>query len=63
VKRVETDPKRYEYTDLAIQPVTENEVETLDLIHETAGGEAFLARKIRHDAILEAVKVAHRPAA
>ncbi len=63
VRKVENDPRRYEYTDLAIQPVTEDENETLALIHETAGGEAFLARKQKQDAIFEAVHAAHQTAA
>jgi hypothetical protein len=62
VKRVETDPERGRYTDLAIQPVSPEELETLDLFHETAGGEAFVAKKLKQDAMLEAVKVAHQPA-
>jgi hypothetical protein len=61
VKRVESDPHRLAYTDLAITPVSADELETLDLIHETAGGEAFLARKLKQDAIVEAAT--HRTAA
>ena len=63
VRKVENDPRRHEYNDLAITPVTADETETLDLFHETAGGEAFLAKKLKQDAILEAVHVAHQSAA
>ena len=63
VKKVEEDPDRYAYTDLAITPVSEDEIETLDLFHETAGGEAFLEKKKKQDAILEAVHAAHQNAA
>jgi hypothetical protein len=63
VKRVEADPKRYDYTDTAITPVSPDEIETLDLFHETAGGEAFLARKQRQDAIMDAVHAARESAA
>jgi hypothetical protein len=63
VRKVESDPRRYEYTDLAITPVTADEIETLDLFHETAGGEAAVERKLKQDAILEAVHVAHQNAA
>ena len=63
VRKVESDPKRREYTDLAITPVCDDEVEKLDLFHETAGGEAFLEKKRRQDAILEAVQTAHQTAA
>ena len=44
-------PDRLTYTDLAIAPPRENELETLDLYHATSGGEAALARKRRDDAI------------
>ncbi|MFZ1191412.1 MAG: radical SAM protein, partial [Pseudolabrys sp.] len=44
-------PDRWTYTDLAIAPPREDEFETLDLYHATAGGEAALARKQRDDAI------------
>jgi hypothetical protein len=63
VRKAESDPKRYAYTDLAIQPVTDAELDTFELFHETAGGEAFVAKKLRQDAILEAVQAAHQPAA
>jgi hypothetical protein len=63
VKKVTTNPARYDYTDLAIKPVTADEIETLDLFHETAGGEAFLAKKAKQDAILDAVHAAHQNAA
>ncbi|MGZ8361564.1 MAG: hypothetical protein ACXWUX_13670, partial [Allosphingosinicella sp.] len=63
VRRVERDPNRYEYMDAAILPVTEAELGTLDLFHETAGGEAAVARKLKQDALLEAVHVAHQSAA
>ncbi|MGA2126477.1 MAG: radical SAM protein, partial [Xanthobacteraceae bacterium] len=44
-------PDRWTYTDLAIAPPREDELETLDLYHATSGGEAALARKRRDDAI------------
>jgi hypothetical protein len=44
-------PNRWAYTDLAITPPKDDEFETLDLYHATAGGEAALARKHRADAI------------
>ena len=52
--RVKNDPKRYEYTDAAITPVTDDEVET----HEMFRNEAAIAyvnqerrlEKIRHGA-------------
>jgi len=62
VRKVEADPDRLAYADLAITPVSAEELGTLDLFHETAGGEAFLARKLKQDAILEAAQ-AHKTAA
>jgi hypothetical protein len=47
----EAAPDRYEYSDLAIAPPRDDEFEALALYHETAGGEAALARKRRDDAI------------
>lgn len=63
VKKVENDPKRWEYSDLAITPVSPDELNTLDLFHETAGGEAFLAKKATQDAIIDAAQAAHQTAA
>jgi hypothetical protein len=63
VKKVETDPKRWEYNDLAITPVNPEELNTLDLFHETAGGEAFLAKKAKQDAIVEAAQGLQQSAA
>ena len=60
---MESDPRRYEYSDLAITPVTADEIDRLDLFHETAGGEAAVARKLKQDALLEAVHLAHQNAA
>jgi hypothetical protein len=57
VRRVLADPARHEYDDLAVRPLAPEEYEALDLFHETAGGEAFVARKARHDAIIEAAQV------
>jgi len=44
-------PDRLTYTDRAIEPVRDDEFETLDLYHDTRGGEAALARKRRDDEI------------
>jgi hypothetical protein len=52
-KLILTDPERLNYTDVAIRPVSAEELATLGLFQETTGGEAFVARKARHDAIIE----------
>jgi hypothetical protein len=44
-RKVMRDPARASYTDLAITPPREDELETLSLFRDTAGGEAAVARK------------------
>jgi len=46
-----TAPDRWTYTDMAIAPPQQDELERLSLYHDTAGGEAALARKRREDSI------------
>jgi hypothetical protein len=48
---VKSAPDRWTYSDIAIAPPKEDQFETLDLYHATAGGEAALERKRRSDAI------------
>jgi hypothetical protein len=48
-RRILKDPRRMEYKDLAITPVQADEMDTLDLFKETAGGRAAVA-KLRHQA-------------
>ena len=43
--KAKRDPKKYEYMDLALTPVTDEEVESLELFHHTAAAEAFVARE------------------
>ena len=42
--RIKRDPRRMEYTDLALTPVTDEEMDTLELFHHTAAAEAFTAQ-------------------
>jgi len=46
---VENDPKRHEYMDLALSPVIEEDLDTLALFAETAGGEAAHSKKRDED--------------
>ncbi len=62
LKRVLADPARYDYEDLAIRPLAANELASLDLFHETAGGEAAVARQRRQEAMIESVRLAHEAA-
>jgi hypothetical protein len=50
LKQVLRDPDRWSYTDLAIAPPREDELDTLDLYQATSGGEAAVARVRRDDA-------------
>ena len=51
LKEVLAAPDRWTYTDLAIAPPKADEFDALDLYRATAGGEAAIARKDRHDRI------------
>jgi hypothetical protein len=58
-------PDRWTYSDVAITPPNAAEFENLSLYHETAGGEAALARKRRDDAIrapTQTRSIQHAPA-
>jgi hypothetical protein len=46
---VKNDPNRYAYTDLAIEPVVEDEMDTLALFADTAGGGAAVSKKRGED--------------
>jgi hypothetical protein len=48
-EKVRHDPRRHEYTDLALQPVIEEDFDKLALFAETAGGEAALSKKRGED--------------
>ena len=43
------DPKRHEYTDLALQPVMDDDMDKLSLFAETAGGGAAVDKKRGED--------------
>jgi hypothetical protein len=51
LREVESAADRWSYSDLAIAPVADSELDTLELYHATSGGEAALARKRRDEAI------------
>ncbi|MDQ6622942.1 MAG: radical SAM protein, partial [Verrucomicrobiota bacterium] len=44
--RIRNDPRRFEYNDLALTPVTDDDVENLEMFH-TRSAEAFVAREQR----------------
>ena len=63
IKRILADPARYDYTDVALQPPTADEFETLGLFQETGGGAQAVAKQIRQETLIESVRLAHQPAA
>jgi hypothetical protein len=48
--RIKRDPRRLDYTDLALTPVTDAEMDTLELFHHTDAAEAYVARERRTEA-------------
>ena len=54
-KKLAKDPKRFEYTDLALTPPGDGEYEDYGLFAETRGGQAAVEKKQRHDEIKERV--------
>jgi radical SAM superfamily enzyme YgiQ (UPF0313 family) len=63
LKRILADPDRHAYEDLATRPLGHNELEALDLFHETRGGEEAVAKQHRQEALIETVRAAHEQAA
>jgi hypothetical protein len=49
--RIKRDPKRFEYMDLALTPVTDAEIDTLELFHHTEAAEAYVARERKPAAV------------
>jgi radical SAM superfamily enzyme YgiQ (UPF0313 family) len=45
--KIKKDPARYDYTDLAMTPVTDEELDNLELFHHTDAAEAFVALQRR----------------
>jgi hypothetical protein len=62
LREVTRSPERWTYSDLAIAPAQENEVETLELFSATTGGGTAVAHKRRADAIRAGAVVGDLPA-
>jgi hypothetical protein len=58
-RMVKNDPRRYEYTDLALEPVVEDDMDKLALFAETAGGEAAVSKKRGEDRARAKVAAEH----
>jgi hypothetical protein len=52
--RIQRDPNRFAYTDMALQPVRDDEEDTLDLLTKTAGAKAAIAHQKRVDELTHA---------
>jgi hypothetical protein len=48
-QKVNKDPKRYDYTDLALEPVFDQNLDKLALFAKTTGGEAALSKRRGED--------------
>jgi hypothetical protein len=62
VAKIKADPARWDYIDTATSPLGDNEMAALDLFHETSGGEAFVEKTKKQDALVEKLQ-AQRTAA
>ncbi len=62
-QKVRHDPKRHEYMDLALTPVVDDDMDKLSLFHETAGGEAAVAKQRGEDLARARVAAQHNLAA
>ena len=58
LKQVLSAPDRWTYSDLAIAPPRDDELDTLDLYQVTSGGEAAVARARRDDVARARIAVA-----
>ena len=56
--KVINDPKRREYMDVALTPVAADDFEKLAMFHDTAGGEAAVAKRRGEDQARERVAAA-----
>jgi len=61
-KRIKEDPKRMEYMDVALTPVTDHDTEDLEMFH-TPSAPAFVAQEQRREAANAAREHAHSHAA
>jgi hypothetical protein len=60
-QKVKNDAKRLDYTDLALSPVVDEDMDKLALFAETAGGGAAVSKKRGEDLARARVAAAHNP--
>jgi radical SAM superfamily enzyme YgiQ (UPF0313 family) len=63
VRRVRSDPARFDYEGVAVRAVAAEALDTLDLCTETTGGTAAVAKKLKQDELIAGVRVAQQSAA
>ena len=56
-KRIKEDPKRFKYTDLALTPVTDHDVDDLEMF-DNAAAQTFVAQEQRRQHAREHAAVA-----
>jgi hypothetical protein len=62
-QKIKNDPKRLEYTDLALSPVVDEDMDKLSLFAETSGGGAAVAKRRGEDLARARVAAQHNLAA
>ena len=63
IERILADPERWNYTDVSLQPPSPEEFETLGLFQETGGGAEAVAKQVRQEQLIGAVKAAREQVA
>ena len=58
-QKIRNDPRRLEYTDLALEPVLDDEMDKLSLFAETSGGGAAVSKRRNEDLARAKVAAAH----
>jgi hypothetical protein len=58
VRRVMNDPRRGDYTDLALQRADPEELANFDLYQQTTGGAEAVAKKLGQEALFDRVRAA-----
>ena len=61
LRRIGRDPARFDYSDAAIARI-DDEYDKLELFRETSGGTAMVAKVLRQEAVVAAVRAAGAPA-
>jgi radical SAM superfamily enzyme YgiQ (UPF0313 family) len=60
IERILADPARFDYEDVAVRPISADELDTLGLFQETAGGTAAVAKMLKQDLVIEEARMARQ---